>query len=199
MKDNYEQTVKRCPWCLGDDLYTRYHDEEWGVPVRDDQKLFALLLLEGAQAGLSWLTVLKRREGYLAAMDGLDPEKIARYDEMDQARLAQDPRIIRNRRKIRSAVENAQAYLRLRSGGVSLADWLWNFTDGSPVVNHWQSMEQVPATTLLAERISRELRDRGFSFVGPTIVYAYLQSAGLVNDHLTDCWRHKVLAGFGKI
>jgi len=180
----------RCPWCLGDEDYRTYHDEEWGEPLRDSRKLFGLLVLEGAQAGLSWLTILKRRPGYLAAMDGLDPEKLARYTEADRERLAGDARIIRNRRKILSAVENAQAYLRLKDEGIDFSDWLWAWVDGKPIVNHWKSMAEVPAATPLAESISKELKRRGFSFVGPTIVYAYLQSAGLVNDHLSDCWRH---------
>lgn len=180
----------RCPWCLGDDDYIRYHDEEWGVPLRDSRRLFALLLLEGAQAGLSWLTVLKRRGGYLAAMDGLEADKLARYTEADQARLAADARIIRNRRKILSAVENARAYLRMRDRGIDFSAWLWDHVDGRPVINHWKTMAEVPAVTPLAERISKELKAEGFSFVGPTIIYAYLQSAGLVDDHLADCFRH---------
>lgn len=180
----------RCPWCLGDNDYLRYHDEEWGVPLRENRRLFALLLLEGAQAGLSWLTVLKRRSGYLAAMDGLEAEKLARYTESDRSRLAADTRIIRNRRKILSAVENARAYLRMRERGIDFSVWLWDHVDGRPIVNQWKTMAEVPAVTPLAERISKELRAEGFSFVGPTIIYAYLQSAGLVNDHLADCFRH---------
>ncbi|HCM26938.1 MAG: DNA-3-methyladenine glycosylase [Treponema sp. GWB1_62_6] len=185
----------RCPWCGMDADYVRYHDEEWGVPLRDDARLFGLLVLEGAQAGLSWLTVLKRRAGYLRAFDGLDPGRMARYGQEDILRLMADGGIVRNRRKIESSVSNARAWLALRTEKGSFSDWLWDFVDGKPVVNAWKSMAEVPAVTPLAERISKELRARGFSFVGPTIVYAYLQSAGLVNDHLADCFRHGEITG----
>jgi DNA-3-methyladenine glycosylase I len=156
----------RCPWCQGDELYTRYHDKEWGKPQRSSRKLFEALILDGAQAGLSWITVLRRREGYRAAFDGMDPEKIARYTEKDFARLLADPRIIRNRLKIRSAIGNARAYLAMAEKG------------------------EVPASTPLAVRISRELKARGFTFTGPTIIYAFMQAMGLVDDHLVTCFRH---------
>jgi DNA-3-methyladenine glycosylase I len=146
--------------------------------------------LEGAQAGLSWHTILKRREGYREAFDGMDSEVIARYTERDITRLMQDTRIIRNRRKIESAIGNARAFLEMMEGPVSFSKWLWNWVDGEPIVNHFASMKEIPAVTPLSEAISAELKKRGFSFIGPTIVYAYLQSAGLVNDHLTDCFRH---------
>lgn len=185
----------RCPWCLSVPLYMAYHDTEWGTPLWDDRALFALLVLEGAQAGLSWLTILKRRQGYLEAMDQLDPLRLARYTEKDIGRLCQDPRIIRNRRKIESAISNARAFLNLQEKKGSFAQWLWGFVDGKPLVNSWEEIRQIPASTPLSEQISRELQKAGFSFVGPTIVYAYMQSAGLVNDHLVACFRHKELRG----
>ncbi len=183
----------RCPWCGTDADYVRYHDEEWGVPIYDDRKLFGLLILEGAQAGLSWITILKRRDGYLRAFDGFDPERMAGYGEVEIARLMADPGIIRNRRKIESSIGNAKAYLRLaEEGGAAknpLSAWLWAFVDGAPIVNHPKTLSDVPAVTPLAETISKELKRRGFSFVGPTIVYAFMQSAGLVDDHLASCFR----------
>ena len=183
----------RCPWCGTDTDYIRYHDDEWGVPLYDDRKLFPLLILEGAQAGLSWITILKRRAGYFRAFDGLDPGRMARYGEAEIARLMADAGIIRNRRKIESAIGNAKAYLRLAEEmGTEknpLAAWLWAFVDGKPIVNRPNSLSDVPAVTPLAETISKELKRKGFSFVGPTIIYAYLQSAGLVDDHLVSCFR----------
>jgi DNA-3-methyladenine glycosylase I len=180
----------RCPWCEGDDLYTSYHDKEWGKPLKNNQKLFELLTLEGAQAGLSWITILRRREGYREVFDGFDAEKIARYTEKDVTRLMADTRIIRNRRKIQSTIENAQVFLEMMEGRQSFSKWLWNWVDGAPIVNRRRAMKDVPVTTELAERISKELKQKGFSFVGPTIVYSYMQSAGLVNDHLVSCFRH---------
>ncbi|QQO10186.1 DNA-3-methyladenine glycosylase I [Breznakiella homolactica] len=180
----------RCPWCGTDPDYIKYHDREWGNPLKNNKKLFELLILEGAQAGLSWITILKRREGYRRAFDGMDPEKIARYTEKDVARLMEDSGIIRNRRKIQSAIENARVYLTMMEGPGSFSKWLWNWVDGVPIINRYKTMEEIPASTELSERISRELKKKGFSFVGPTIIYAYMQSAGLVNDHLTDCHRH---------
>jgi DNA-3-methyladenine glycosylase I len=182
----------RCPWCLQDEIYIKYHDKEWGRPLKNDQRLFEFLLLDGAQAGLSWLTILKRREGYRAAFDGMEPERIARYGDKDIARLMEDTRIIRNRRKILSAIENAQAYLKMMEGPVSFSKWLWNWVDGKPLINHFKTLQEIPASTELSEGISKELKQRGFSFVGPTIIYAVLQAAGLVNDHLVDCFRHPV-------
>jgi DNA-3-methyladenine glycosylase I len=179
----------RCPWCLGDADYTRYHDKEWGVPLKNSRKLFEFLVLDGAQAGLSWLTILKRRDGYRLAFDGLDPEKMARYGEKDIARLLKDERIIRNRLKIRSAIENAKAYLEMEETGENFSKWLWNRVDGKPIVNHWKTLSEVPASTELSERISKELKKKGFSFVGPTIIYAFMQAAGMINDHLVDCYR----------
>ena len=179
----------RCPWCLGDPDYTRYHDREWGVPLKNSRKLFEFLILDGAQAGLSWLTILRRREGYRLAFDCFDPEKIARYGEKDVKRLMKDERIIRNQLKIRSAVGNAKAYCEMEEAGENFAKWLWNFVDGKPIVNHWKTLAEIPASTELSGRISKELKKRGFTFVGPTIIYAFIQAAGLVNDHLVDCYR----------
>ena len=179
----------RCPWCLGDPVYTHYHDREWGVPLKNSRKLFEFLILDGAQAGLSWLTILKRREGYRLAFDDFDPEKMAVYGKKDMARLLKDERIIRNRLKINSAIENAKAYCRMEEAGENLSKWLWDQVNGKPIVNHWKTLAEIPASTGLSENISRELKKKGFSFVGPTIVYAFLQAAGFVNDHLVDCYR----------
>jgi len=181
----------RCPWCLGDSDYMRYHDREWGVPLKNSRKLFEFLILDGAQAGLSWLTILKRREGYRLAFDNFEPEKMARYGKKDITRLLSDERIIRNRLKISSAIENAKAYCKMEETGENLSKWLWNWVDGKPVINHWKTLKEIPASTELSEKISRELKKKGFSFVGPTIVYAFLQAAGLVNDHLVDCYRRQ--------
>lgn len=172
-----------------------YHDTEWGVPLKDSRALFEFLILDGAQAGLSWLTILKRRDGYRAAFDGMAPEKMARYGARDIARLMEDTRIIRNRRKIESAIGNARAYCAMMDGGVSFGQWLWDWVDGKPLVNRFKTMAEVPAFTGLSERISKELRRRGFSFAGPTIIYAFIQAAGLVNDHLVGCFRHSQVHG----
>ncbi len=180
----------RCPWPGSDPLYVAYHDEEWGTPVRDDGKLFEFLLLEGAQAGLSWITILRRREEYRRAFDGFDPEKIARYDERKIAVLLGDSGIVRNRRKIEGAVNNARAYLRLRESMGSLSSFLWGFVDGQPVINRWKSIEEIPAVTPLAEKISKAMKREGFVFFGPVIAYAHMQATGLVNDHLLSCFRH---------
>jgi len=180
----------RCPWCLADADYIRYHDREWGVPLKNSRKLFEFLILDGAQAGLSWLTILKRREGYRLAFDSFDPEKMARYGEKDIARLLKDERIIRNRLKISSAIGNARAYCEMREAGEDFSKWLWNWVDGKPIVNHWKTLAEIPASTELSRDISRELKKKGFTFVGPTIIYAFIQAAGLVNDHLVDCFRY---------
>jgi len=177
----------RCPWCLGDEDYIRYHDEEWGRPQRDGQRLFEALVLDGAQAGLSWLSILKRREGYRAAMGGMDPEVLARYTDRDLERLLGDPRIIRNRKKILSGRDNARAWCRMQDEGIDVSAWLWGFVEGRPIINRWRTLEEVPATSALGDTISKELKQRGFSFVGPRIVYAFLQAEGLVNDHLVRC------------
>jgi DNA-3-methyladenine glycosylase I len=187
--------VVRCPWCGSDPLYVAYHDREWGAPLHDDRALFELLLLEGAQAGLSWYTILKRREGYRAAYDGFDPEVVAAYGPDKLAALATDARIVRNRAKIAASVANAKAFLAVREAFGSFDAYFWRFVDGAPIVGRFDDIRQVPATTPLAETISRDLKKRGFGFVGPTIVYAFMQSAGLVNDHLQGCFRFRELAG----
>jgi DNA-3-methyladenine glycosylase I len=168
----------------------RYHDREWGTPLKNSRKLFEFLILDGAQAGLSWLTILKRREGYRLAFNGFDPEKIACYGEKDTNRLLKDERIIRNKLKIRSVIENAKAYCKMEEAGENFGKWLWNWVDGKPVVNCRKTLEEIPASTELSEKISRELKKKGFSFVGPTIIYAFIQAAGLVNDHLVNCHRY---------
>lgn len=181
----------RCPWAGTDPEYIRYHDEDWGVPLREDRALFELLVLEGAQAGLSWLTILKRRGKYREAFEGFDPERVARYGDGEVRRLLENPGIIRNRLKIASAINNARAFLALREERGAFSTYLWDFVDGRPVVNRWSSMSQIPARTDLSDRVSADLKRRGFTFVGSVIVYAYLQSAGLVNDHLVSCFRWK--------
>ena len=188
----------RCGWVgEGDPLMRSYHDHEWGVPERDDRALFEKLVLDGAQAGLSWKTILHRREGYRRAFEGFDPERIARYGDADVARLLADPGIIRNRQKVHSAIGNARAYLELLETDGSFSGYLWGFVDGSPQVNRFASSAELPAKTPLSERLSKDLKKRGFSFVGPTIVYAYMQAVGMVMDHLVPCFRHRELAGPG--
>jgi DNA-3-methyladenine glycosylase I len=182
--------LPRCTWPgLADPVYTRYHDTEWGVPVADAHRLFEKLCLESFQAGLSWLTILKKRETFRAAFDGFQPEKIVRYGEHDVARLMADPGIIRNRPKIEATIANAQAFLALQERD-GLAHFLWNFVDGRPVVNCHRAHADVPATTPLSDRVSKALKKEGFRFVGSTTVYAFLQSMGFVNDHLATCHRH---------
>ena len=185
----------RCDWSTTDPLYLDYHDVEWGVPLHDDRQLFELLVLEGAQAGLAWITILRKREGYRSAFDRFDPALIAAYDEADVARLLADPGIVRNRAKIGSTIANGQAYLRLTDAQGSFDAWAWSFVDGRTTQNAWHSMAEVPAETDASRTLSRELRRAGFSFVGPTIVYAFMQSAGLVNDHIVSCFRHAELGG----
>ncbi len=182
--------IQRCPWCGDDPLYVAYHDEEWGVPEHDDQRLFEFLILEGVQAGLSWLTVLKKRAHYREVFDGFDPERVARYDQRKIEQLLQDPGIIRNRRKVEAAVTNARAFLDLVDEHGDFDAWLWSFVDGEPVTNHFRRMDEIPAETETSRRLSRELKKRGFSFVGPTMIYAFMQATGMVNDHLVDCFRH---------
>ncbi len=179
----------RCSWCTSDPLYTQYHDEEWGRPLHDDQKLFELLILEGAQAGLSWFTILKRREGYREAFDHFDAKKIARYDARKKAALMKNPGIIRNRLKIESTVTNAQAFLEVQKEFGTFDKFIWSFVGGKPKRNRWKAGEKLPAQTPEAEAMSKELKKRGFRFVGPTICYAYMQAAGLVDDHMADCFR----------
>jgi DNA-3-methyladenine glycosylase I len=180
----------RCPWCGTDPLYVAYHDQEWGVPVHEDRRLFEFLVLEGAQAGLSWITVLRRREGYRRAFANFDPARVAAFDETDVARLLADQGIIRNRAKIASAVNNARAFLAVQAEFGSFAAFQWDLVGGAPVINAWRSPEEVPARTPLSDRLSKTLKQRGFSFVGSTICYAHMQAVGMVNDHLLDCHRH---------
>ena len=182
--------VVRCGWPGDDPLMMAYHDQEWGTPLRDDIRLFEYLLLDGAQAGLSWQTILRKREGYRRAFDGFDPEKIALYGDADVERLLGDAGIVRNRQKIASAIGNAQGFLEVRRDEGSFAGFIWSFVGGRPIDNGWNSHDQVPATSPESEKMSRELRRRGFRFVGPTICYAFMQAAGLVNDHLTECFRY---------
>ena len=180
----------RCQWCREDALCTNYHDTEWGVPVRDDQKLFEFLILDGAQAGLSWLTILRKRENYRRAFDQFDPVKISRYGRRKIASLLNDSGIIRNRQKILSAVTNARAMLDIQSETGSFSDYLWQFVDGSTITNRFKSEDQIPAHTKESEAMSRDLKKRGFRFVGPTICYAFMQAAGMVNDHIVSCFRY---------
>ncbi len=185
----------RCAWCGTDPLYVDYHDREWGVPNRDERHLFEMLTLEGAQAGLSWLTILRKREGYRRAFLGFDPEAIARFDAARVAELLADPGIVRNRLKVESTVSNARALLALYDQGETLANLLWGFVDQVPRHNAWPSLDRVPARTPEADRMSRELKRRGFRFVGGTICQALMQAVGMVNDHTLDCFRYRQLAG----
>ena len=180
-----------CPWCTGFDLYRQYHDEEWGVPLRDERALFELLILEGAQAGLSWSTVLKKREHYRRVFDGFQPEIIAGYDEVKVAALLADPGIIRNRAKVAATIQNAKAFLAIKESGQSFSDTLWQFVDNTPIQNQWVNMGEVPASTPQAVAMSKGLKKLGFKFVGPTICYAFMQASGMVNDHLASCPRHQ--------
>ncbi|MEW6583355.1 MAG: DNA-3-methyladenine glycosylase I [Actinomycetota bacterium] len=185
-----EETV-RCEWVpLGDPLYVAYHDEEWGVPVHDDRRLFEMLVLEGAQAGLSWSTILRKRDGYRRAFAGFDPQEVARFGPPDVERLMQDAGIVRNRLKIESAVQNASAVLAVQEELGSLDALLWSFVDGAPLVNGWTRMEDVPAETPASKAMSKELKRRGFRFVGPTVCYAFMQAVGMVDDHVVGCFRH---------
>lgn len=187
----------RCPWCGTDPLYTAYHDEVWGRPEYDDLALFEKLSLDGQQAGLSWITVLRKQESYREAYDQFDPEVIVRYDDAKIAELLQNPGIIRNKLKVESIIRNARGFLELREQGHSFSGFLWSFIDGQPIQNQWQSMEEVPVKTAEAEAMSKALRKAGFNFVGPTIVYAFMQATGMVNDHLVHCPAHSVCAQLG--
>lgn len=183
--------MQRCAWAQGDPLYEAYHDAEWGVPEYDGTALWAKLVLDGAQAGLSWITILRKREGYYRAFDGLDPLRVAKYGDQEIARLLADSGIIRNRAKVVSAIKNARAYVDGFAGPEEFSAFLWNFVDGKPLVNRWTELAQIPAETSQSQAMSKELKRRGFSFVGPTIVYAFMQAVGMVNDHLVSCPQHK--------
>lgn len=182
--------VIRCPWCLKFDEYIRYHDEEWGVPVHDDQTHFEFLILEGAQAGLSWSTILRKRGGYRKAFAGFDPVKVAKFTSAKIEKLLQDPGIVRNRLKVSAAVNNAQRFLEVQKEFGSFDEYIWSFVGGKPKVNKWHSLTEVPATTAESDALSKDLGKRGFKFVGSTVIYAHMQACGLVNDHLVDCWRY---------
>lgn len=181
--------MNRCDWCLSDPLYIKYHDEEWGVPVHDDRKHFEFLILEGAQAGLSWFTILKRREEYRRCFANFDAIRVAKFNERDVTRLMKDAGIIRNQAKIRSAVTNAQAFLRIQEEFGSFDEYCWRFVDGRPIVNRRKDLRDIPATTPVSDAFSKDLKQRGFKFVGSTIVYAHMQAVGMVNDHLKTCFR----------
>lgn len=187
-------SIARCPWAESNELEIAYHDKEWGTPQHDDRKLFEFLILEGAQAGLSWDTILRKRDNYRRAFDDFDAEKVARYGEQKQAALLADPGIVRNRLKIASAIANARALLAVREEFGSFDAYVWRFVDGKPIHNRWQRPNQVPATTSQSDAMSRELKRRGFNFVGSTICYAYMQAVGMVNDHLVSCFRHDEVA-----
>lgn len=184
----------RCSWCENTfDAYVKYHDEEWGVPVYDDRIQFEFLLLEGAQAGLSWSTILKKREGYRKAFAGFDVEQVARFDEEKIARLLQNPEIVRNKLKVRSAVTNAQLFIKIQEEVGSFSEYIWSFVGGTPIQNCWESMAEVPATTKESDQLAKDLKKRGFKFTGSTIMYAHMQATGMANDHLTSCFRHKIV------
>ena len=180
----------RCDWCRDDKLYMRYHDEEWGKPLFDNQRLFEFLVLETAQAGLSWITILRRRENYRVAFDAFDVDMIASYDEKKRQSLLAESGIIRNRLKIDSAINNAGKIVDMRNSGTSLSEYLWRFVDGQPVQNHFSRLSDIPASTDVSKKMSRDMKRRGFSFTGPTICYAFMQATGMVNDHLTSCFRY---------
>jgi len=186
--------LPRCPWCGDDPLYVAYHDTEWGVPERDPVKLFEMLILEGAQAGLSWITILKRREGYRKAFSNFDPVRIAAYTENDVALLLTDTGIVRHQGKIRACIGNAQAWMALEREAGGFSDWIWQFIGGSPRINRFDTLAQVPGHTPESDAMSRALKKTGFKFVGSTICYAFMQATGMVNDHLTGCHRHPAQA-----
>lgn len=185
----------RCGWCPDDPLYASYHDREWGVPVHDDRLLFEFLVLEGAQAGLSWITILRKREAYRRAFDGFDIETVAGYTLQDEQRLLRDDKIVRNRLKIRAAINNARRVLSVQEEFGSLDAYLWSFVGGKPIQNSWRSADEVPSSTEISDRMAKDLKRRGFGFVGTTICYAFMQAVGMVNDHTTDCFRYHQLGG----
>ena len=187
---NESAIVQRCAWAGTDPQYVAYHDEEWGVPVHDDRTLFEFLVLEGAQAGLSWSTILRKRENYRLAFDGFDPVKVASYDEKKVAELLNNPGIVRNRLKVNAAIQNARAFLKVQEEFGSFDSYIWRFTGGKPIVNTWKTMAELPTETAESRALSKDLIQRGFRFVGPTICYAHMQATGMVNDHTVDCFRY---------
>lgn len=190
--------MKRCSWCGQDELYCRYHDEEWGVPVYDDRKHFEFMVLESAQAGLSWLTILRKREAYRTAYAGFDPQLVADYGEAQIKELLENPGIVRNERKIRASLNNARRFLEVQEAFGSFSDYLWAFVGHRPVVNAWQQEREIPAQTALSVAISKDLKQRGFQFLGPIIIYSHLQATGLVNDHVVDCFRYQEIIAQGE-
>ena len=186
-----KQEKFRCPWCLSFEQYIKYHDEEWGVPVHDDKLHFEFLILEGAQAGLSWAMILKKRENYRKAFHGFDPVKVARFSESKIETLLQDPGIVRNRLKINGAVNNAKRFLEVQKEFGSFDKYIWSFVNGKPIVNKWKSIKEIKPTTKESDLLSKDLIKRGFKFVGSTVIYSHMQACGLVNDHLVECWRYR--------
>lgn len=182
--------LNRCPWCGTDELYVKYHDEEWGVPVHDDTKHFEFLVLESAQAGLSWITILRKRENYRKAYDNFDITQIAKYDENKFNELIQNPGIIRNRKKIEASINNANCFLEIQKEFGSFDKYIWNFVNNEPVIHNWNDISEVPATSELSDKVSKNLKSRGFKFLGSTTIYSYLQATGIINDHLTSCFRY---------
>ncbi|AKH19930.1 DNA-3-methyladenine glycosylase I [Sedimenticola thiotaurini] len=185
--------IQRCGWAGSDPLYQQYHDREWGVPCRDDRTLFEFLILEGAQAGLSWITILRKRDHYRKVYDQFNPQKVARYNASKVEQLLADPGIVRNRLKVMASITNAKLFLDIQAEYGDFASFIWRFVDDEPIINHWPSLQQLPATTPESDAMSRELKRRGFKFVGSTICYAYMQAIGMVNDHTLDCFRHREL------
>lgn len=183
--------MSRCSWCEKEEVYIEYHDKEWGVPVHDDRKQFEFIVLESAQAGLSWLTILKRRENYRKAYDGFDPEKVAQYDAEKLEELLNNAGIIRNRMKIEASINNAQKFIEIQQEFGSFSNYIWGFVNNKPIINKFTSISEVPATTELSDTISKDLKKRGFKFMGSTIVYAHLQAVGIINDHITSCYRYE--------
>lgn len=186
--------LERCPWCGTDPLYIKYHDEEWGVPVHDERKHFEFLVLESAQAGLSWITILRKRENYRKAYDNFDPTKVASYSEEKINELLQNQGIVRNRRKIESSINNAKMFLNIQKEFGSFDNYIWKFVDFKPVINKWESIYDVPATSELSDMVSKDLKKRGFKFLGSTIIYSHLQATGIINDHILSCFRHAQLS-----
>ena len=185
--------IKRCNWSISDPLYIKYHDKEWGVPVHNDRKLFEMIVLDGAQAGLSWLTILKKRENYRKTFDNFDPKKVAKYDKRKIAQLLKNDGIVRNKLKIESAVTNAKAFLKVKDEFGTFDKYIWKFVNGKTIINSWKTLKEIPAFTKESDAMSKDLKARGFKFVGSTICYAFMQAAGLVNDHTIDCFRYKEL------
>lgn len=185
--------MKRCEWCTGSELYMQYHDTEWGVPVFDDRKQFEFLVLESAQAGLSWITILKKRENYRKAYDGFDPEKVARYGEKKKAELLANPGIVRNRLKIEASINNAQRFLEVRREFGSFSNYIWGFTKGKTITGKWKSLEELPARSVLSDQVAADMKKRGFRFLGSVIMYSHMQATGLINDHIAGCFRYREL------